>query len=112
MIQIGRYEELGSGVLRVNQACPTDDDLLDIEPDDYELVQAMLCYQSYGGCDDTDPEVHPYHPEICYAGKDNDCDGAVDKQDCFAGPICPKMVSEAQADPAGAGGIWWIAGSR
>lgn len=33
-----------------------------------------------GDCDDSDPEVHPYHAEWC-DGKDNDCDGIIDDKD-------------------------------
>ena len=69
----------------------------DLDDDGYPRYNC----QTYCDCDDTDPEVHPYATENCKDGKDNDCDGAIDKEDldCFAGPICPKMVSEAQAAP-------------
>ena len=37
-------------------------------------------------CDDSDPEVHPGHPEVQGNGIDDDCDGLVDEP-CFAGVV-------------------------
>ena len=48
----------------------------------------MLCE---GDCDDDDPTVRPWSPELCDDAIDNDCDGAVDfdDADCLpAGCAC------------------------
>ena len=37
-------------------------------------------------CDDSDPEVHPGHPEVQGNGIDDDCDGLVDEP-CFVGVV-------------------------
>jgi hypothetical protein len=32
-------------------------------------------------CDDRDPNIHPFNKELCNDGRDNDCNGAADRQD-------------------------------
>ncbi len=48
-------------------------------------------------CDDTQPTVHPSHPEVC-DGLDNDCDG-----DLVEGDVCGRPVG---CEAAGAGFTW------
>ncbi len=40
-------------------------------------------FSELADCDDTNPEVHPDHREICANGLDDDCDGTFDEGDCL-----------------------------
>jgi len=62
-------------------------------------------------CDDSDPMVSPYEPEIPGDGVDNDCDGTVDEPaapDCSGGPTPPGGPTTGLALTLGSlGSLMW-----
>lgn len=52
---------------------------VDSDGDGY-AVEGGICGRV--DCDDSDPEIHPGHPEVKGNGRDDDCDGHVDEL-CF-----------------------------
>ena len=64
---------------------------LDEDSDGYGLTDYFKCLCAAEGayktltkddCDDTDPTIHPKHPEICADGKDNNCNNKTDEAPC------------------------------
>jgi len=65
---------------------------LDMDGDGYGNPANALCTYPELDCDDMNPEIHPYAPEV-YDGLDNDCDGLIDEDCCIPeggeGPVVP-----------------------
>ncbi len=64
---------------------------LDEDSDNYGLADYTKClcnpqgaYKALakGDCDDSDPDIHPNHAEICADGKDNNCNNKQDEAPC------------------------------
>jgi len=70
----------------------------DADGDGHFSISAPGCVWPKDDCDDNDPTIHPYAPEICDF-KDNDCDGEVD-EDCTVavctGEACPPYDPSAE----------------
>jgi hypothetical protein len=64
---------------------------LDEDSDEYGLTDYSKCLCAPKGsykalakndCDDSDPNIHPNHVEICADGKDNNCNNKMDEAPC------------------------------
>ena len=55
-------------------------------------------YVAFDDCDDEDPDVHPFHDEVC-DGKDNDCDGNIDNDALDAVDWYPDSDGDGYGDP-------------
>lgn len=100
----------GDGTPDCNDECPNDDTRTetktfyeDADSDGYGEASAptSACTSPVGyvendrDCDDTDGSINPDAKEVCYDGKDNDCDSKVDcadQKDC-ARKRCSRMCS-------------------
>jgi len=54
----------------------------DADGDGYGPGDGRGCPLGGGDCDDNERSIYPGAPEICHDGKDNDCDGDTDEDDC------------------------------
>ena len=58
----------------------------DRDGDGYGDPPSGACASPLPDCDDSDPQIHPGHPEVPGNGKDDDCDGGIDEP-CFVGTV-------------------------
>ena len=80
---------------------------LDQDGDGFGLADKVKCLcgpvdkyntQDAGDCNDNDPKIAPFKPEIC-DGKDNDCDGSIDDGDAVE--MCGTVKNGAPSCVAG-----------
>jgi len=74
------------GLVDVADPDCTPIDCIDLDGDGYGDPASPNCTFPLFDCDDTDPEVHPGHPEVPGNGKDDNCDGHIDEL-CFLGTV-------------------------